>query len=254
MTDFELKDLSAYVSPPEELIDPQMILLYGPYGQGKTWLAGSASQMEELAPVLYVDVEGSTTGTLSDFDSDKIDVVRVQKRAAELELHPYAFTANLLLDVLNNNTKYKTIVIDTVDYLQGFAEDYYESINPNPSDGYYVWRMIKKDFAMPGGIIPRLKEAPQLAILVVHERKDTNKDGVVLKTDFSLSGQSKELIGGFPDIVGYVTRTQDIKTGTVKGNLSMLPSKRNMGKNRFKLSDITDPTIEKLYNEIRRGK
>jgi len=61
---------------------PELIMLYGPYGQGKTHLALSASEVEGLYPMAVLDLEGSTTGVIDKFDRDRVTVIRPKENPA----------------------------------------------------------------------------------------------------------------------------------------------------------------------------
>ena len=69
VTDAEEYDLDwlGDTETPSEMGHPQMIALYGQPGCGKTYLAASISEVEGYYPVLIIDTEGSTVGTLAGF-------------------------------------------------------------------------------------------------------------------------------------------------------------------------------------------
>ena len=62
------------IQSPDEIKDKFNTLIYGDSGAGKTVLAGSASNVLEMNPVIFVDIEG---GTLSLNLYKDIDVVKV---------------------------------------------------------------------------------------------------------------------------------------------------------------------------------
>ena len=55
-----LTGLNIEVSDPRKNIPKLKVLLYGPSGTGKTSLASTASTVDEISPVLYVDLERGT--------------------------------------------------------------------------------------------------------------------------------------------------------------------------------------------------
>jgi hypothetical protein len=54
------------------------LLLYGVPGSGKTYLAGSASEVARMSPVLFIDIEGGTK-TLRNVFPD-VDVIRIRDK------------------------------------------------------------------------------------------------------------------------------------------------------------------------------
>lgn len=250
-------DLSAYVTKPEALSDPQMLMFVGPPGGGKTWLAASASEVEGLYPVLIIDLEGSTQGTLIGLDQDRIDVIRVQERFSPKDVYPK--TIAILEGLLNKQHKYKTVIIDTADVLQEFAAAY-GSVD---GDGFAKWSFVHSELTAPPayrkdgkmvdrGLFHRLKSANFLAILVVHDRQEYDGDGTLVRDTFQWSGQGKTKLGGIPDLIGIVTR----KTSGGKGRSTMNvgSSTRATSKNRYEAvlsAKIEEPTLAEVYGKIR---
>jgi hypothetical protein len=83
------------------------VLIYGDSGAGKTWLAGSAADVEAMRPVLFVDLE---SGVLSIRDRD-VDLLPVRSHADLQELS----------DLISNpspedgeDEPYRTVVIDSL--------------------------------------------------------------------------------------------------------------------------------------------
>lgn len=247
--EFDL-DLSKYVTAPEGLTLPELIYLYGPFGQGKTHLAASAADVEDLYPVLIIDTENSTQGTIQNFPKGRIDVIRPTKLWPGQE---WKMTKVLLNGLLTKKHKYKTVIIDVADVLFDWALAYAKAENPN--DGFAKWNYVHSEFTAPPnkedwGLFHRLKAADFLAILVVHEKKEASSDDGPVFADFQWAGQGRTKMGGIPDVVGYVTR--DTNAGGVSTTtLHTAPTKRNNAKNRYGFpAKIVDPSMKKLYELI----
>lgn len=222
---------------------PELLMFYGPYGQGKTHMALSASEVEGLYPVAVLDLEGSTTGVVDKFDKDRITIVRPKERWPGKE---WPATLTVLENLLTKPHPYKTVVIDPLNTLFEWGK----RAGDKPGDGFAKWNFVHEAFTSDNGIISRLKAAPFLSILVVHEKKEGGEDDGPSFADFRWQGQGTALLGQYPDLVGYVTRDTN-SAGVSTSTLHTAPTRRNNAKNRFGLpAKITDPSMQKLYDLI----
>jgi hypothetical protein len=251
-TEFEL-DLSDFTTDVEALGDPEFIIWYGPYGGGKTHLALSASEVPGLYPMLVIDTEGSTVGVIENFDKSRIDVIRPNER---WPANPWRATVKIINDLLDKTHKYKTVVIDAADVMFDWG---LRELNV-PGDGFAKWTAIHETLTESNkdkgkGLFHKLKAAPFLVILVVHEKADGGDGDGLTKADFMWQGQGKGKLGGIPDMVGYVVRDTDA-SGKSKTTVHTAPTKRNNAKNRFGLpAKLTDnPTMSTIYSMIRNRK
>jgi len=240
--EFEL-DLSAHIRPPEASSRPELIMLYSTYGHGKTWLACSASEVEDLYPVLVIDNEGSTTGVIENFDKSRIDVIRPKDRWPGKE---WQGTKQLLEGLLTKTHKYKTVVIDPLNTMFEWGK----KAGNVPGDGFAKWNFVHEEFTADGGIISRLKQAPFLSILVLHDKKEGGEDDGPSFSDFRWQGQGTALLGQYPDMVGYLTRDTN-SAGVSVSTLHTAPTKRSNAKNRFGLpAKILNPSMKSIYELI----
>lgn len=124
-----LTGLNIEVSDPRRDIPKLKVLLYGPSGTGKTSLASTASTVEELSPVLYVDLERGTAPAAKYGDLDNMVIVQPAS---------YKDFADLLLKISQaKNVPFKTVVIDTVDRLQELIKVHFTTVNPK--DSFAMW-------------------------------------------------------------------------------------------------------------------
>lgn len=206
VTEFDLDaTLSKYVKKPSALSKPELILLYGQPGCGKTHLAGTAADLAGVKNVLYLDIEGSTVGVLDQLDSkSNIDVIRVDQHKT-----PFLFLDEILKKLFEPGaeTKYDVVVIDTFDTGQDMAVVYFDSIAPfgrsGDKDGFWVWGEVKKWSIM---VARGLKSIPAIGILVVHDTEEKTTSGALTKR-LLLAGKAKDIIPGIPDVVAYLERT-----------------------------------------------
>lgn len=250
-------DLSSYVTKPDKLGDPQMLMFVGPPGGGKTWLAASASNVEGLYPVLHIDLEGSTQGTLVGLDPDRIDILRPMEEFEASKVYPK--TVAVLEGLLTKQHKYKTVIIDPADVLQRWARAYgHEATNK-----FAQWEFLDDELTNPPtydksgnrlsrGLFHRLKSADFLTILVVHDKQEYDEDGTLVNDTFLWQGQGKSKLGGIPDLIGIITRTTT--GGKGKSTMKVGSSTRAASKNRYEASvpaKIESPTLADIYALIR---
>lgn len=104
-------DLSAIpgvgMSSPGQVAAHATLLFYGPAGCGKSTLAASASDVEDLKPVLALDFEGSMAVAKGLYDD--VDVVR---------LSDWNTSKQVLDEVVNQQHGYRTVILDPVNALQ----------------------------------------------------------------------------------------------------------------------------------------
>lgn len=124
-----LKGVNIEISDPRINTPKLKVLLYGPSGTGKTSLASSSSKVEELGPVLYVDLERGTAPATKYGDLDNMLIVQPAT---------YKEFADLLLKIGDAKDKpFNTVVIDTVDRLQELIKLHFAEANPR--DSFAMW-------------------------------------------------------------------------------------------------------------------
>lgn len=124
-----LTGLNIEVSDPRKDVPKLKILLYGPSGTGKTSLASTASTVEELSPVLYVDLERGTAPAAKYGSLDNMLIIQPAT---------YKEFADLLVKISQTkDAPFKTVVIDTVDRLQELIKVHFTTVNPK--DPFAMW-------------------------------------------------------------------------------------------------------------------
>lgn len=237
--------LSNYLSKPSKASKPDLMMLMGPYGGGKTYLAASASLVPDLRKVLIIDLEGSTTGTVADFDDEHLDIVDVQKQAYASGLHPVEFFENVMNVVWANPGHYNAVVIDTFDVLNNMYLEYFDehadiSASGN-KDSFYKWVQTRAVLTSHNGLLAQLKAAPFLTILVMHEERDENSGAF----DFAWTGKgAKGELGQFPDLVMRVNRKYNQKRKVWSTEILTVPTDRGQSKSRFnKIPEVIDADV-----------
>lgn len=124
-----LTGLNIEVSDPRKDVPKLKILLYGPSGTGKTSLASTASTVEELGPVLYIDLERGTAPAAKYGSLDNMLIIQPAT---------YKEFADLLVKISDaENKPFNTVVIDTVDRLQELIKLHFAAANPR--DSFAMW-------------------------------------------------------------------------------------------------------------------
>lgn len=252
VSDTDLFDLDAvlakYVVKPEAAGKPEEILLYSPAGSGKTYFAASACELPGVKKVLYLDVEGSTKGTLGSFNKNKIDIIPIYLEDPSRQF-PLLNTIITKLGDKNTVTKYDVVVIDTFDVAQDLAVAAFEN-----ADGYQQWRDVK-DWSLDTARM--LKRIKPLAILVMHDREEKVDSGAIVAR-LRLSGAAKDVLPGIPDMVAYLERKLSKEDGNVHTYAYFESSNRKVTKNRFNFPPIMEdadlPALWAYIDEQAEGK
>lgn len=229
-----------HIVKPSQLNKPNLILLYGNPGSGKTHLAASISEVPGIKKVLIIDTENSTQGTVADFDDAKIDIIPVSTHGGFEQVFSAVIEA-----ADNGELEYDAVIIDTLDVAQDRAIEFFEENAPitksGEKDGFAVWGGVKQWTTSVGR---RLQEASFIGVLVLHSNREKMENGPF--TDLvALSGSAKNTLPGIPDIVGFTERADGVTTVHVGSAL------RRSTKNRFQLPDsIENPSMAGIFKAI----
>lgn len=264
--------LGKYITKPTPIDKPELILVYGQPGSGKTFFAGGALDVPGFKKGLYVDVEGSSVGVIKD---PRWDIIRLDKypdanRMKELakargvdvgDLDVKAERFQFLKTILGkgpqglfnpaNEHSYDVIVVDTFDVAQDWAVDYLvdgagatvtRGGEINTQVGWANVRDWSTDLAYDQ------KQSTALGILVVHDREEKSNTGAVQKK-IRATGGAKDILPGIPDVVVYLERRAEGDDYVTYGYFGTDDGK--VTKNRFDFPPVVkDVTIPKLYKFI----
>lgn len=218
------------------------LLIYGEPGIGKTVLAGSAAAVEDMAPVLFIDIEGGTL-SLVDFYPDA-KVVRVSSWKELQQVYNALY---------KGDTGYKTVVIDSLTEAQKFSmgDIMKQAVREDPSRDPDVpaIRDWGKNIEQMRRLVRGFRDLPMHVVFTALADSDKDNRGRMQYRPM-LSGKLKGEIPGFVDIVLYMyikiqgdNQKRLLLTGTTDG--AMAKDRSN------KLPPIVeDPTMELIYSTV----
>lgn len=235
MNNFPALPFEAHIKKAELLNTPKTILIYGDPKRGKSWLAASAAEVKELAPVLIIDTEGGSSAIARDWKD--VDVI-------EAETHEKF--QSIITALVSQPHKYKTVVVDTLGVCMDRAEKFFGDKPENKNNKFGRWGDLKN---WTNDFIRAFHGAPFLSIIVTHAQDEKDDNTGAIKTIPMLPGSSKGTLPAIPDIIGYMTSEK-----TEDGNQRVLylqSSDRFVTGNRFGLAPkMFAPSIKKIIDEI----
>lgn len=211
-----------------------------------TWMAASISEVEGYYPVLIIDTEGSTVGTLAGFRDDRITIKRVGT-VAEFD--------KMIVSILTKPHPFKTVIVDTF----GNALDRKEAqifanlpkSKGGEDDGYAGWRILA---VYAKKIIDGLREAPFKVVILFHEKEETNSLGQRISRVW-INGSSKAYLPSKPDMFGLLRCETDDRAGTETRTLFLGNDTNRATKTRFTQLGlpltIKNPTMAGIIGTIR---
>lgn len=229
------------------------ILVYGDPGIGKTRLAGSASLIPEMSPVLLIDVEGGTMSLADDFPD--VDVVRVTT---------WDDMNSVYSELYDNPNLYKTVILDSITEMQKFSMDEImrDAVKKNPErdpevPGMREWGINGEQIRL---LVRAFRDLHMNVILTALSKEDKDERTGITKTKPSLTGKLKDEVAGFMDIVSYMYKKRVKVEGSTERRLGTFllseGTDQYVAKDRSgKLPSILeDPTMSTIYNSITGSK
>lgn len=245
------------------------VLIYGPFGAGKTTLAGSAETIAQMCDVLYIDVE---SGSLSLVGQD-IDVLRINAYQDFSQIYEFLrlhcryrdakegakglADANARIGALPDK-RYRTVVIDSLTEVQktlmymllgtSIGGTRLDLIPESPE-----WKEWGQSAEMIRLLVRSFRDLPMHVIFVCSEQEV--QDGGNLVRRPNLPGKLSGEVQGFLDVVGYLRAAPASEDGTVMRRLYITPGRTFSAKHRFRnvnVDFIEDVTMDDLYNLLTR--
>lgn len=202
-----------YLITPDMFTKKMNILIYGDPGTGKTYLAGTAQDVPEMADVHVFNIDGGIMTLAGRGDIHATDIHSVDDLEQEL------------FKIVNGDEKYKntkTVVLDNITELQTLA---LESItmqalaNRRKKDKNYTMdEVYLEDYGVAGKRLARIlrgfRDCPIHVIYIAHKRDKMRQGTNVLEESKpNLTDKLSTAIMGYMDYVWYLY-TADEMVGT----------------------------------------
>jgi hypothetical protein len=236
---FDLGSIGIKVERPRPMSEKFSAVIYGKKGVGKSTLAASAAKVPELSPVLFLAVEDGSSVLDKEYSDDpNLDVVYVED---------WATGAAVIGAVANNQTKYKTVIVDTMSELQEHMKEH------TSETGYGLWAFIADNSITTVKMLHRSKFVN--VIFTTHAEKLKEEDsGKVLMSPFFLGKKTIEEALKPIDLVLYLALGKDesgqpVHVLQTKGDGKIDASDRS-GELPFQMGD---PTFADIYPYLARS-
>ena len=195
---------NSYLITPEIFTDKMNILIYGDTGAGKTYLAGTAQDVPNMADVHVFNVDGGIMTLASRGDIRATDIHSVDDLEQEL------------FKIANKDPKYantKTVIIDNITELQTLAleniamREYASRVKKNKT--YSIDEVYLEDYGVAGKQLARVlrgfRDLPIHVIYIAH-RKDKMRAGtnILEESKPNLTDKLGTAVMGYMDFVWYL--------------------------------------------------
>jgi len=245
LTQTELGGLK--VQPVSDIPPHVNMLIYGDPGVGKTVLAGSASVVERMAPVLVIDIEGGTLSLKGTYPH--VDIVRVETWKDMQQVYDALY---------DGKHGYNTVVLDSLTEIQKFSMylimgDLIKS-DPSRDPDIPGMREWGKNIEQIRRLIRAFRDLPINTVVTALAKQDRDVRTGMTKTTPSLSGKLANEVAGFLDIVMYMYTKIVNKDGETEFMRLLLtqPTDTQVAKDRTgRLPQVVEqPTMQGLVDCI----
>lgn len=230
-------------------------MIYAEWGAGKTFLAATAQDCKAISPCLHLGFEQGllTVAYRKDYDAKEIRTIDDLEKAVNL----------LDADVRSDKPYYKTLIMDNATELQTLDKDTIMRTTkrlardpdkvdidiPSPRE----WGKIKSRLRRA---VTGVRDMPINTIWTAWRAEDYNESTNITSYYPNVQGSIKTELGGYFDIVGYLTFK---KTGdTVTRYLQIQGTDRVKAKWRNRPPEVPDvlenPTMEMIYDYVQMSR
>lgn len=224
---------------PQELKDISL-LLFGGAGTAKTSLAATASKVEEMSPVLYLDFERGTLPLRDWGDLDNLTIVH---------LDTWAETNKFIYQVVRpamqaGSFPYRTVVLDTVDALQELIVN--ESKAANPGNNYVPWTDAYDNVVTLVDAFRRVDGVNLIVITHVDRMTNSVTGETQVGPAFKGNQSGKHMPSKF-DFVAYMQAGQDNGKPIMRASF-FLPGAITKRRTRSFPDHLINPTMSQIWS------
>lgn len=194
------------------------MLVYGFPGVGKSHLAGTASEVEAMLPILWIDTEKGTRTIRGRQGIDVVEIENVYDESGRLTRHAWQQMADVIeLLRTDNRTNYRTLVIDNISECQRIAMDWVMTAMLQTAPNRDPLVPDRREWGKSSELLMRLgtqlRDIDMHVLMTAHAKEVTNDAGAVIRTTLALPGQLADKFPGLVDLVGFLyTKEIDGKT------------------------------------------
>jgi hypothetical protein len=255
------------------------LLIYGPYGVGKTTLGASSVHVQQMLDVLYVSVEGGEL-SLEEYPpaltDNNITVRNFRQMARVVEflrqhcrLRDAAKSDELIKlestlrgEVVDKPHMYRTVVLDTLSEVVVYMAQQIQGFDPNtmPLDQEVVQADARADWGklltMERNFVRAIRDLPMNVICICPEFQVEigNKDNKRTIIRPAFQGRFVQEVAGFFDVVGYMRAAPNPQDPSkVLRQLDLMSGTGYDAKNRIqaiKQAFIRNPTMADLVGPL----
>lgn len=218
------------------------MLVFGPYGSGKTRLVSSAIDDPRTAPAILLNFEGGES-SIAGLD---IDTVKIEDWEGYNEIFDYLQRAD---------HGYKSVVIDSITETHIFA--LFKILDEEGAKRRNSNHIEQGDYGTASVQLRRLirafRDLPMNLLITALEREELDaREGYVKKP--ALSGRLADEIPGIVDVVGYLTMGTDednvVRRVLVLQNYPKIRSKVRIPPSIVAPDEILEPTVTKILDSL----
>lgn len=229
------------------------------HNSGKSTLAASASVVEAMSPVLYINAESGIMSVSEDWpgriDTQKLSVV---------DFAGMAELGNLFDYLAFEKHPYCTVVLDSLTELQAFVVSAWKNkLIPKDQQGFALseeqdkrmgLKVYERSTDQLRGVCRKFRDLPLHVIMVAHN--DNSDQNGLSVTHPALTPKFRDSLVGYMDIVGFLTTREEAKESEkeVVRLMTCTPKPTRIAKDRSpggKLGGVlTDPTMQEIWARL----
>lgn len=220
--------------------DYMNVLIYGESGAGKSHLAGTATLVPEMCPVVYLDVEDGSMTIRQNFDQSKVEIRSIEKwKDIEKQVRK-----------VRDGEQFATVVLDNATEAQNFdfAEMLGENLDSIDDDSQPAWGDYSISLNHMTKMARSLRRTKMHVIVTAWAKEEVNAKGELSKISVQLSNKVAKQFPGHFDSCFYLY-TERRKGRTCR---TLLTEDGALAQARTRVrgmpEKIEDPTMQKVFD------